>query len=51
MIVVSAGASKAAALGLAWTGDDVRELPVRAARLGTATWILDEAAAADVPRA
>jgi 6-phosphogluconolactonase len=50
VLVVAAGASKAANLGRAWTGDDVRELPVRAARLGTATWILDEAAAAQLPR-
>jgi 6-phosphogluconolactonase/glucosamine-6-phosphate isomerase/deaminase len=48
--VVTAGAGKAANLGRAWTGDDVRELPVRAARLGTATWILDEAAASELPR-
>ena len=44
------GGSKAAVLGRAWTGDDARELPVRAARVGHATWILDEAAAADLPR-
>jgi 6-phosphogluconolactonase len=50
VLVVTAGASKAAGLGRAWTGDDARELPVRAARLGTATWILDEAAAAELPR-
>jgi 6-phosphogluconolactonase len=49
VLVVTAGASKAAGLGRAWTGDDARELPVRAARLGTATWILDEAAAAELP--
>ena len=51
VVVVSAGASKAAVLGRAWTGDDARELPVRATRLGQATWILDEAAAAEIPRA
>jgi 6-phosphogluconolactonase/glucosamine-6-phosphate isomerase/deaminase len=50
VLVVTAGAGKAANLGRAWTGDDVRELPVRAARLGTATWILDEAAASELPR-
>jgi 6-phosphogluconolactonase len=50
VLVVAAGASKAANLGRAWTGDDARELPVRAARLGTATWILDGAAAAELPR-
>jgi 6-phosphogluconolactonase/glucosamine-6-phosphate isomerase/deaminase len=48
--VIAAGGSKAANLGLAWTGDDVRELPVRAARLATATWFIDEAAAAELPR-
>ena len=50
VLVIAAGGSKAANLGRAWTGDDVRELPVRAARLGTATWFLDEAAAAELPR-
>ena len=50
VLVVSAGASKAASLGQAWTGDDARGLPVRAARLPTATWVLDEAAAAELPR-
>jgi 6-phosphogluconolactonase len=49
VLVIAAGGSKAANLGRAWTGDDVRELPVRAARLGTATWFLDEAAAAEIP--
>jgi len=51
VLVVTAGASKAANLGRAWTGDDARELPVRAARLRTATWVLDEAAAAGLPGA
>ncbi len=50
VLLVATGASKADHLGRAWTGDDVRELPVRAARLGTATWILDDAAAADLPK-
>jgi 6-phosphogluconolactonase len=50
VLLVAAGASKAANLGRAWTGDDARELPVRAARLGTATWILDDAAAAELPK-
>jgi 6-phosphogluconolactonase len=49
VLVVAAGASKAASFGRAWTGDDVRELPLRAARIPTATWILDEAAAAALP--
>jgi 6-phosphogluconolactonase len=51
VLVVSSGASKAGALGRAWTGDDVRELPVRATRAANATWLLDEAAAAELPRA
>lgn len=50
VLVVTSGASKAANLGRAWSGDDLRELPVRAARLGTATWVLDDAAAAELPR-
>jgi 6-phosphogluconolactonase len=50
VLVVAAGGSKAAAFGRAWTGDDVRELPVRATRLSGATWLLDEAAAASLPR-
>jgi 6-phosphogluconolactonase len=50
VLVVTTGASKAASLGRAWSGDDVRELPVRAARIATATWILDEAAATELPR-
>jgi 6-phosphogluconolactonase len=50
VLVVSAGASKAAVLGRAWRGDDVRELPVRMTMATNATWLLDEAAAADLPR-
>jgi 6-phosphogluconolactonase len=50
VLVVATGGSKADALGRAWTGDDVRELPVRATRLPGATWLLDEAAAASLPR-
>lgn len=50
VLVVSTGAAKAAVLGLAWGGDDVRELPVRATMATNATWILDEAAAAELPR-
>jgi 6-phosphogluconolactonase len=49
VLVVTTGASKAAHLGDAWTGDDVRSLPLRATRLPGAVWILDEAAAADLP--
>ncbi len=50
LLVVSTGASKADVLALAWTGEDARELPLRAARTGNATWLLDEAAAAGLPR-
>lgn len=50
VILVTTGAGKAEVLAGAWSGDDVRELPVRAARAGNATWFLDEAAAAHLPR-
>ncbi len=50
VVVLTTGESKADALGRAWAGADVRELPVGAAKLATATWILDEAAAARLPR-
>jgi 6-phosphogluconolactonase len=50
VLVASAGASKAAILGRAWRGDDVRELPVRVTMATNATWFLDEAAAAELPR-
>jgi 6-phosphogluconolactonase len=50
VLVVSTGPSKAAVLGRAWRGDDVRELPVRLTMATNATWFLDEAAAADLPR-
>jgi 6-phosphogluconolactonase/glucosamine-6-phosphate isomerase/deaminase len=50
VLVVSSGPSKAAVLGRAWGGDDERELPIRATMSANATWILDEAAAADLPR-
>jgi 6-phosphogluconolactonase len=49
VLVVATGASKAANLGRAWSGDDVRALPVRATRLPNAVWLLDEAAAAEIP--
>jgi 6-phosphogluconolactonase len=49
VLVVTSGASKADNLAAAWTGDDARELPLRAARLATATWVVDEAAAARLP--
>lgn len=50
VIVVTTGTSKAAHLGRAWRGADVRELPVGLTCLGTATWVLDEAAAAELPQ-
>ncbi len=50
VIVVTAGASKADVLARAWSGADARTLPVAATRLATATWMLDEAAAASLPR-
>lgn len=51
LVVVTAGAAKAAVLGRAWSGSDERELPVRAARRGGAVWLLDAAAAAELPGA
>ncbi len=50
VLVVASGASKADAFGRAWTGDDARELPVRSARTSNAIWLLDAAAAAELPR-
>lgn len=50
VLVVSAGGSKADVLGRAWGGGNVRELPARAALLPNAVWLLDEAAAAGLPR-
>lgn len=49
VLVVSTGASKAVNLGRAWSSDDVRALPVRATRLANAVWILDAAAASELP--
>jgi 6-phosphogluconolactonase len=50
VLVVTTGGSKAGVLARAWSGDDVLELPVRATRRTGATWLLDEAAAALLPR-
>jgi 6-phosphogluconolactonase len=50
VLVVSTGASKADVVGRAWAGGDERELPVRATFLRNATWLLDEAAASNLPR-
>ena len=50
VLVISTGAAKAPRLAEAWAGAaDVRALPVATARLGTATWVLDEAAASELP--
>ncbi len=50
VVLITTGAGKADLLARAWAGADVRELPVGAARLPQAVWILDEAAAARLPR-
>jgi 6-phosphogluconolactonase len=50
VLVITTGAGKADVLARAWQGGDPRELPVRAALLPSATWLLDEAAAARLPR-
>ncbi len=50
VVVVTAGASKADALARAWSEGDVRELPLRVTRRASAIWMLDEAAAASLPR-
>ena len=51
VVVITAGAGKADLLARAWDGADVRELPVGAARVPHAVWLVDEAAAAKLPRA
>ena len=52
LLVVASGASKADRLGEAWNTPDgpVRDIPVRAALVPNATWLLDEAAATKMPR-
>jgi 6-phosphogluconolactonase len=50
IVLITGGASKAESLAKAWAGADVRQLPVGAARIPTATWFLDEAAAAGIGR-
>jgi 6-phosphogluconolactonase len=50
VVVLTAGAGKADIVARAWDGADPRELPLAAARLPTAIWVLDEAAAARLPR-
>lgn len=49
VLVTTTGASKAANLARAWAGDaDPHDVPVAATLLSTATWLLDEAAAAEL---
>ncbi len=50
VVVVTAGAAKADVLARAWSEGDVRELPLRTTRRAGAIWMLDEAAAAALPR-
>jgi 6-phosphogluconolactonase len=51
VLVTTTGAAKAANLARAWMGDaDPRELPVAATLLPTATWLLDDEAAAGIVR-
>jgi 6-phosphogluconolactonase len=50
VLLVTSGAAKAEKLADCWPGGDPRLLPVRAARLRQATWILDRAAAAGIRR-
>ena len=48
VVLATAGAQKAPILARALAGGDPRELPVRVAAGPNATWLLDEAAAADL---
>ena len=50
VVVLTSGAGKADVVARAWDGADPRELPLAAARLPNAVWILDETAAARLPR-
>jgi 6-phosphogluconolactonase len=50
VLLVTSGASKARPVADCWVGGNPRDLPLRAARLPQATWILDEAAAAGIRR-
>jgi 6-phosphogluconolactonase len=50
VLVTTTGAAKAANLARAWGGADPREIPVAAALLSSATWLLDEAAAAELAK-
>ncbi len=49
VLVTTTGAAKAAKLARAWSGGaDLRQVPVAAAMLPTATWLLDAAAASEL---
>jgi 6-phosphogluconolactonase len=50
VVVLTSGSRRTELLARAWEGGDVRELPVRATLLPQATWVLDEVAAASLPR-
>jgi 6-phosphogluconolactonase/glucosamine-6-phosphate isomerase/deaminase len=49
VLVVVFGEGKAEVLGRVFSDGDPRELPARVARRTGATWVLDEAAAAELP--
>jgi 6-phosphogluconolactonase len=48
VLVVTAGAGKADVLARVWAGGDPRDLPLRTTLADNATWLLDEAAAANL---
>jgi 6-phosphogluconolactonase len=48
VLVATTGGAKAELLARVWAGGDPRELPLRTTLIPTATWLLDEAAAADL---
>jgi 6-phosphogluconolactonase len=48
VLVATSGAAKAELLARVWAGGDPRELPLRTTLLPTATWLVDEAAGADL---
>ncbi len=50
VLLVTAGAAKARPIADCWVGGNPRDLPIRAARIPQATWILDEAAATGIRR-
>jgi 6-phosphogluconolactonase len=49
VLLVSTGSGKAGPLAKAWADGDAREIPARAAKRAGATWLLDDAAAAQLP--